>query len=132
MLNDTHMTKSDAPPLRVLLVEDHPDLGAVMADFLKEEGLDVRRALSGVEALEIAPAFQPQLVLCDLNLPDMLGLDVIRQMRSNPSTKRTYAVILTAMKRVDLKQPDVDAIMSKPITIKAVRTLVETARSKHT
>jgi two-component system alkaline phosphatase synthesis response regulator PhoP len=118
-------------PLRVLLVEDHPDLAEVTAEFLQAEGLDVQTAMSGREALEVATAFGPDIVLCDLNLPDMSGLDVIRGLRSNPSTKEAYAVILTAMRerelssRSDVDELCVDAFISKPITIEAIRTLAD-------
>ena len=71
-----------------------------------------------------APAFHPHLVLCDLNLPDMNGLDVVRGLRSNPATQKTYVVMLTAM-RAPAQQPGVDAFISKPITIDAVQELME-------
>src|SRR5262245_42045553 len=88
----------DAAAVRVLLVEDDPDLAMVTEEFLRGQRLDVHTAMSGREAVEVAHAFRPQLLLCDLNLPDMTGLDVIRELRSDPSTERTYAVILTAMR----------------------------------
>jgi CheY-like chemotaxis protein len=119
------------PPLRVLLVEDYADLADVTAELLRAEGLEVRIAMSGREALEIAPDFRPQLLLCDLNLPDMTGLDVVRRLRSNPATKDTYAAILTAMQERELPQQSdagqerVDAFVSKPITLKAITTLIE-------
>src|SRR5262245_26410506 len=119
-----------APPLRVLVIEDHPDLAAATADFLEAEGLDVRTALSGHEALEAAPTFQPQLVLCDMNLPDMSGLDVFREVRSNPSTECTYFVILTGMRRLDAAQLPVDLCMTKPLTLEAIAMLVQAATLK--
>jgi two-component system alkaline phosphatase synthesis response regulator PhoP len=114
----------------VLLVEDDPDLAEVTAEFLSQEGLDVRTALSGRGALEVAPAFRPQLVLCDLNLPDIKGLEVVRELRASPSTAQSCIVILTAMEGMpptyrEPKQLGVDAFISKPITIEAVRTLLE-------
>jgi CheY-like chemotaxis protein len=121
-----------SPPLRVLLVEDYADLAEVTAEVLRAEGLYVQIAMSGREALELAPAFRPQLLLCDLNLPDMTGLDVIRGLRSNPATEETYAVILTAMQESQLPQQSnaghvrVDSFVSKPITLEAIRTLIET------
>jgi len=119
------------PPLRVLLVEDYPELAEATADLLMAQGLDVRTALSGHEALQIAPTFQPQLILCDLKLPDMTGLEVASVLRSNPATEGTYVVILTAMRRsevthrVGVDQPRIDAFLTKPITLEAIRTLVE-------
>jgi DNA-binding response OmpR family regulator len=132
-VNDASTANSGAPPLRVLLVEDYPDLAAATADFLEAEGLDVRTALSGHEALAIASTFQPQLLLCDMNLPDMSGLDVVRELRSSLSTQRTYVVILTAAQSLDVTRlQHVDLCMAKPITIEALPTLVKAARSKNT
>src|SRR5215510_5074862 len=126
------MAPTEQPsPLRVLLVEDYPDLAEVMAEFLRAEGLDVTTALSGREALEVAAAFRPQLLLCDLNLPDMSGLDVVRGLRSQPATEEVYAVILTAMReaeqtcRSEAEALGVNAFISKPITLEAIRTLTQ-------
>src|SRR5215471_4560827 len=99
------MSPTEQPStLRVLLVEDYPDLAEVMAEFLRAEGLDVTTAQSGREALEAAAASRPQLLLCDLNLPDMSGLDVVRGLRSHPATEEVYAVILTAMRETEPAQ----------------------------
>jgi CheY-like chemotaxis protein len=117
--------------LRVLLVEDHPDLAAATASLLRGEDFEVQTALTGREALEAAPNFRPQLIFCDLNLPDMGGLEVIRALRSIPSTQQTHAVILTALSEMEIRvlnseagELGVDAFMSKPIKVDAVRTMV--------
>lgn len=115
----------------MLLVEDHPDLAAATSDFLEGEGLNVRTALTGQQALEIAPAFRPQLVLCDLNLPDMTGVEVVTELRSNPFTERAYVVILTGLGEGDLphgrdaERLRVEAFVAKPLTIELIRTLIE-------
>jgi DNA-binding response OmpR family regulator len=120
------------PALRVLLVEDDPDLAEATAEFLRLEALDVRIAVSGRDALENVAAFRPQLVLCDLNLPDMTGFELVRSLRSNPSTEGTYIAILTAMRERDLTarpeggEAHADAFISKPLTFDAVRRLMET------
>lgn len=131
----TLQSTEEAPPLRVLLVEDFPDLAEVTADVLSDEGLTVRTALSGREALEVAPIFLPQLVLCDLSLPDMNGLEVVRALRLSPATSRSYIVILTAMEKGELihsesKRFGIDAFVTKPITIGAVRTAIEEFRQR--
>jgi CheY-like chemotaxis protein len=131
MVNPTLEGNSVAPtPLRVLLIEDHPDLAAATADFLSAEGLDVRTALSGREALDVAAAFQPQVLLCDINLPDMSGLDLIRELKSNVSSQRTYFVILTAMPEIDASHLQVDLCLSKPLTLEAIAMLEQAARLK--
>jgi CheY-like chemotaxis protein len=118
-------------PLRVLLVEDHRDLAILTTELLAAQGLDVRTALTGREALETASAFRPELVLCDLNLPDMSGVSVVRELRSNPLTLQAYAVIVsaTAGLEADCARLGVDAITVKPLTSQVVRTLVDAATS---
>jgi CheY-like chemotaxis protein len=136
-MNMSNMSPADAPttaeppPLRVLLVEDDADLAEATAEFLSLEGLDVHIAASGRDALEAASAFCPQLVLCDMNLPDISGLEVVRNLRANPSTEKAYLAILTAM-RVDAKQPGVDAFISKPITDEVVHALRDVLTSRFT
>ena len=129
MMDKASADTSLTPPLRVLVVEDYPDLAAATADLLKAEGLDVRTALSGNEAVEIASAFQPELLLCDMNLPDMSGLDVVHELRSNTSSARPYIVILTAGTDIDATRLQVDRCMVKPITREALPALVSAARS---
>jgi CheY-like chemotaxis protein len=128
------MTSNDARPLRVLLVEDHPDVAAAMGEFLKSEGLEVQTALSGREALDVAVVFKPQLVLCDLYLPDMTGLEVVRDLRSNPETAGSCMAILSAASGAEVArqqgadQQAVDAVISKPIGLEALHRLVEATR----
>jgi CheY-like chemotaxis protein len=119
--------------LRVLLVEDHVDLAIATATLLRREGLEVQTAHTGRAALEAAPGFRPQLILCDMNLPDMKGPEVIRELRLSPSIQRAHAVILTAVSETSLRTYNavsgklgVDAFMSKPIAPEAIRTLVST------
>jgi len=118
-------------PLRVLLVEDNTDLAAATEGLLRREGLEVRIAFSGQEALKAAPGFQPQLILCDMSLPDMNGLEVIRKLRSRPTARRTHAAIVTARSDTEIraynsnaKKMGVDEFISKPITPEMVRTLI--------
>ncbi len=121
---------------RVLLVEDHAELAAVTAEVLRQEGLEVRIALSGREALEAASDFRPQLILCDLHLPDMPGEELVRELRANPGTERSRVAIVTALHESDVsmlrrraKQMGVDRFVSKPLTVEKIRTLLRNSRS---
>jgi two-component system CheB/CheR fusion protein len=117
-------------PLRVLLVEDYTELARATAQLFQYEGLEIRIARTGREALDLASNFLPQLIVCDRNLPDMSGLEVIRRLRSNSSTQSAYAVVVTAMsdkevqmfnrKRAEL---GVDEFVCKPLTREAIRDL---------
>src|SRR6476646_4728790 len=88
---------------RVLLVEDYAPLAEATAELLRDAGLTVRIAASGKEALRVAIAFRPEIVLFDLSLPDMSGLDVARALRSNPDTKDALLAMHTAMSDIDIR-----------------------------
>jgi PAS domain S-box-containing protein len=119
------------PRLRVLLIDDHAGLSAATADLLNREGFEVQTALSGEKGLKCAADFRPQLILCDLNLPDMSGLDVIRRLRSNPVARDAYSVVVTALSEADIRELNdearemgVDEFIRKPLTREGVHSLV--------
>jgi len=116
--------------LQVLLIEDHAALSAAMAEMLNREGFEVRTAFSGEEGLKFASDFRPQLILCDLNLPDMGGQEVIRRLRSNPVTRHAYSVILTALSEAEIrafndeaKKMGVDEFIRKPLMPEVLHSL---------
>ena len=100
------------------MVEDHAILAEVTADFLRGSGLEVLVAESGYEALTLALKFRPGIVLCDLNLPDMSGIDVARALRKDPATKNVLFVIHSALMETELDDVsvrNVDLFLSKPM-----------------
>jgi CheY-like chemotaxis protein len=118
-------------PTRLLLVEDYSPLAEAIAELLRNAGLTVRIAESGQEALRAAIAFRPEIVLFDLSLPDMSGLDVARALRSNPDTKDALLAMHTAMSDIDIrtfqsKIPSdvVNLFLSKPLTEEKVASLL--------
>ncbi len=84
-----------AAPLRILLVEDHADTREMYAMFLDFEGMAVSGAGRGAEALERIAAQCPDLIVTDLHLPDMSGLELTRQIKQNPATAHIAIVLLT-------------------------------------
>src|SRR5712671_2402133 len=81
---------------RVLIVEDEPDIRDLVVFHLEREGYQVAQCRSGVEALRLARATPPDLVLLDLMLPEMDGLEVCRRLRQDPATMALPIVMLTA------------------------------------
>ena len=73
--------KSDVRTQRILLVEDEPGLAESLRYALGDEGYDVVVAVSGAAGVDSARTFNPDLVLLDLMLPEMSGLDVCREIR---------------------------------------------------
>ncbi len=68
---------------RVLIVEDDADIADVLRRSLRHEGYEVRTAAGGGEALDAAGEFVPDLVVLDLGLPDLDGVEVCRRLRSD-------------------------------------------------
>jgi type II secretory ATPase GspE/PulE/Tfp pilus assembly ATPase PilB-like protein/CheY-like chemotaxis protein len=81
---------------KILLVEDEDTLRRVMRDLLEQEGYRIFEARDGVEALEQVDRHAPDLVLLDLNLPNVDGYTVLSQLRSRPGTKELPVIVLSA------------------------------------
>jgi CheY-like chemotaxis protein len=114
------VTKLGTPvPYRILLVEDHPLNVELVRDLLESEGLAVLHSFTAEEALALATHSQPDLLLMDLALPGMDGLEAIRRLKSDPATQDICIVVLTAraMKgdRERALAQGCDAYMTKPL-----------------
>ena len=81
---------------RVLVVEDEPDIRELLAFHLEREGFLVTRASTGGEGLRQARATPPDLVILDLMLPEMDGLEVCRRLRADAGTAALPVIMLTA------------------------------------
>ncbi len=81
---------------RILVVEDEQDIAEMIAYNLEREGFQVESAHSGEEGLSKAKADHPDLVVLDIMLPEMNGLDVCRALRSDRATQGIPIVMLTA------------------------------------
>lgn len=79
----------------VLLVEDSSPIRSAFAILLEESGYRVAQAGTGAEALEWARFDRPDLILMDLGLPDMSGLEVTRRLKEDAATRGAVVVALT-------------------------------------
>ena len=91
------MLESDAHTGRILVVEDDQEIAEVLRRTLRQEGHEVRSAGDGEEALSAAAEFVPDLVILDLGLPKLDGVEVLRRLRADDDVP---VLILTA--RTDL------------------------------
>lgn len=80
---------------RVLIVDDYPDSAASSEMLLSLLGCDCRIALTGTQALEVAAAFDPDLVLLDVGLPDISGYEVARALRERQGDRRLFLAAVT-------------------------------------
>jgi len=82
--------------MRFVLVEDDPFLRYAFGRLLRMYGFDVREAVDGRDGLECVAAFHPHLVLTDLMMPVMDGIELIRTLHDDPATSELPVVAITA------------------------------------
>ncbi|NJB84388.1 two-component system alkaline phosphatase synthesis response regulator PhoP [Lewinella marina] len=83
-------------PAKILLVDDEPDILEILEFNLRKEGFEVETASNGEEGLAKAREFRPDLIVLDIMMPIMDGVEVCRQLRSDNSFDNTVITFLTA------------------------------------
>ena len=84
---------------KILVIEDEPELRANVARLLKAEGYEVVTAENGVAGAEMAIAQRPDLIICDIAMPEMDGFGVLFSLRENVTTSHVPFIFLTASTR---------------------------------
>jgi two-component system, cell cycle response regulator DivK len=122
------------PSNSVLIVDDTPVNLKLVRVLLSRQGFEVRTASTAEEALEMAQSFRPQLVLADIQLPGMDGLEMTRRLKAAPETHDTVVLALTAfaMKGDEEKAfaAGCDGYITKPIDTRTFPTLIRQYMSK--
>jgi DNA-binding response OmpR family regulator len=80
--------------LKILMADDEPDVLAIMAKKIAEQGFDVITAPDGLEAWEKIQSKSPDVILLDLNMPRMNGFEVLKALRDHPSQDKWQPVII--------------------------------------
>jgi GAF domain-containing protein/class 3 adenylate cyclase/two-component SAPR family response regulator len=103
---------------QILVVDDNTDLRAYVSGILRQQGYHVWTARNGAEGFEAAQAHRPHLIVTDLMMPIVSGLDMIRLIRDDETLKGTPIVLLTAKAdedtRIEGAERGADAYLSKP------------------
>jgi len=118
------------PPKTVLVVDDEKDLVDLVGFNLEKEGFSVLKALDGEKALDLVRTKRPDLVVLDLMLPGVKGLDVCRILRGRPETAALPIIMLTARgeevdKIVGLEM-GADDYVTKPFSIRELMARIRT------
>jgi two-component system cell cycle response regulator DivK len=112
----------------ILIVDDNPVNLKLARVLLTSEGYDVRTASDAEEALDILRSFHPRLILMDIQLPGMDGLELTKRLKANPETRDIIILALTAyaMKGDDKKTLDAgcDGYISKPVDTRTLPQVV--------
>ncbi len=108
----------------MLVVDDEEAIQELLKYNLEKEGYKVKTAGNGVKAIEIAKKFLPDLVLLDIMMPKMDGIETCRLLRNNPKLHNTYIVFLTARSEeyseVAAFDTGADDYLTKPIKPRAL------------
>lgn len=116
-------------PKTVLIVEDNELNMKLFADILESRGYATLRTGEGLEALELARAWRPDLILMDIQLPAISGLEVTRWIKEEPDLATIPVVAVTAFAmRGDedrIKDAGCEAYIAKPISIRSFLETIE-------
>ncbi|HET7461020.1 MAG TPA: response regulator transcription factor [Longimicrobium sp.] len=123
MIGASGPERTDAPKMtnaHILVVDDEPDISALVAYHLARESYRVRTASSGPEAIRAAEVERPDLVILDLMLPGMSGLQVLEELRKRPETQEIPVILLTARReeqdRIAGLRQGADDYVAKPFS----------------
>ena len=131
-MSDDILPPPDAPPTRCLIVDDEPRLRQVLARVMRADGFECVEAANGVEALELLEREPVTLVLTDLRMPRMDGVELLRRVRARYPD--TAVVLVTAVGDVDVAVSclAIGAMdyLTKPFHLEEVRARVLQALDK--
>jgi two-component system cell cycle response regulator DivK len=113
----------------ILVVEDNPMNMELVVDLLEVYGYDVTGAEDGFEALELVKQIEFDLILLDMQLPEMCGSEILKKLKSDPNTAEMPVVALTAHAMAGDAERFVEAgcagYISKPIDVHEFKPAVE-------
>jgi two-component system, OmpR family, response regulator len=116
------LTRADGSPLRALVVDDEPVLGELLSTVLRYEGWVVDTAVSGHAAIRSAKAAPPDIIVLDVMLPDLSGLEVLRRIRA--TQPNAPVLFLTAKDAVEDRVAGLtaggDDYVTKPFSLEEV------------
>jgi two-component system cell cycle response regulator DivK len=121
-------------PKRILIVEDNKLDAKLLKDILETRGYETLQTGDGLEAISLALAHLPDLILMDIQLPEISGLEVTRRLRGDDRSRHIPIVAVTAF-AMDWHEREAldsgcDAYISKPISILGFLSTVESFLSQ--
>lgn len=128
-MKENHRTPTaEIMPLRVLVVDDNRDGADALGMLLEELHNEVHVTYGGVQALDVATAFRPDLMLVDLMMPGMDGCTLVTRLRQIPAFAHMKIVAITGQKGDDYHalatKAGCDLVLYKPVTLAAVRLVL--------
>ncbi|MEZ4667320.1 MAG: GAF domain-containing protein [Anaerolineae bacterium] len=124
------MVNEAAPKAKILIVDDIPDTVQLLKDWLESHDFDALGVTSSFEALEVAEQEHPDLILLDIMMPKMDGMETCRRLKANPKTAGIPVVIVTAKNPSDARAEGMMAgavdYITKPVNLNDLVKRIET------
>ena len=119
--------------MKLLIADDEPAVRALIHATLEDDGYVILEATDGAEALEVSRCERPTLVLLDIMMPRLDGIEVCRQLKADPDTRGIVVVMLTAQAQERDRDRGLaagaDDYFTKPFSPLALLKMVESLRS---
>ena len=107
-----------------LIIEDDADLATIFAEAIKTAGFEAHTVRDGKTALAQLAATTPSIVVLDLHLPNVSGMDILKYIRADARLAKTRVILTTADARMaDMLQGQADLVLVKPISFGQLRDL---------
>jgi DNA-binding NtrC family response regulator len=117
---------------RIMIIEDDEEMRSVLKDFFEEEGFEIDSASNGVDALRILSKDHFDLIITDIRMPGLTGLDILPRIKS--LEPETPIVVITAYGGDDVRRRSIErgatTYLEKPIRLSHLRTLVREVVSR--
>ena len=112
---------------KILIIDDEQGIVEELEDYLEEEGYGVETALDGKRGLELLETFRPHLILTDLKLPDVSGIEILKKSREFfPDTRVIVCTGYVDQSLIDdAEASGRDAFIQKPFDLECVKTEIE-------
>ena len=117
-------------PKKVLVVEDHPDAREMLSIYLTSEGYAVVTAEDGQRGLQVAEAERPDIIITNLNMPNLDGLELTKHIRQRPDFGNVPIVVLSA---ITTEEPNVlidagaSVVKTKPVELHELVNVIRDA-----
>ncbi|MBA6151408.1 response regulator [Gelidibacter maritimus] len=121
--------------IKILLIEDNQDVRENTADILELEGYEVASAENGKVGIEHAKQLMPDVIVCDIMMPELDGYDVLEELNKNAQTSSIPFIFLTAKtEKIDMRKGmnlGADDYLTKPFTEKELLEAIQSRLKRH-
>lgn len=114
---------------KILIIDDDETIHLVYRAYLTKSGHTVQSAYDGEAGLSAAAAFSPDLILVDINMPQMSGFEVIKKLKADPVAGRIRIFVITSLKQEHhvkrAKELGADGFITKPMKMPELNALID-------